>query len=166
MRPIVIILILLSNALNLNSQELRPIIPLREIVVQIGDTVVKSKTLTVTQKASLDVAKEYFWYGNGNIFSNYGACGGLLLHGAYSVFLNGKLISAGEFDRGLKVGTWMKWDGNGVLIESINWRKGILVVQRKSAKQPDQATLEKESKKRGIFKQKRKYSDNEIDNEA
>ena len=80
-------------------------------MVQIGDTVLKSKTLTVTQSSTLDSAKRYYWYGNGNIFSNYGASGGLLLHGTFNVFLHGKLISAGEFDKGLKVGTWteMGW---------------------------------------------------------
>jgi antitoxin component YwqK of YwqJK toxin-antitoxin module len=136
MRFLMLVFLLGYLPLNLNCQEYLLKNPSREIVIHVGDTVVKTKILVANENLSLDIAKPYYWYGNGNIFSNYGACGGLMLHGPYNVFLSGRLIAAGKFEKGLKEGNWVMWDMSGTVIESVLWRKGVLARNRKSENQP------------------------------
>jgi hypothetical protein len=104
MRFLMLVFLLGYLPFNLFSQELLQKDPSREIVVHVGDTVVKTRILVATKSLSLDMTKPYYWYGDGNIFSNYGACGGLMLHGPYNVFLSGRLIASGKFEKGLKEG--------------------------------------------------------------
>lgn len=136
MRFLMLVFLLGSLPVNLFCQEFLQKDPSREIVVHVGDTVVKTKILVANESLILDMTKLYYWFGDGNIFCNYGACGGLMLHGPYNAFLSGRLIASGKFEKGLKEGNWVKWDMSGIVIESVLWRKGVMAKNRKSENQP------------------------------
>jgi hypothetical protein len=96
----------------------------REVVLQVGDTLVKSYILTGDVKETLSRDKEYYWYTKGMINSNFGGFAGSLFHGEYKAFLNNKLIEKGQFEKGLKSGTWISWYQTGKIKKICTWKSG------------------------------------------
>lgn len=69
----------------------------------------------------------YHWYKNRKIFTNQGGIGGQVLDGKYLCYSHDdKLIEDGWFYRGLKHGTWKRWDDKGDLLYQKNYYKGLL----------------------------------------
>ncbi len=98
----------------------------REIITQSADTIIKAKILTADSKLKPSSSKQYFWYLNGAIGSNYGGYTGKLLHLDYTALLNDKLVRSGSFNKGLKDGWWISWYENGMIKEIYSYRKGAL----------------------------------------
>jgi antitoxin component YwqK of YwqJK toxin-antitoxin module len=71
--------------------------------------------------------KQYHWFLNGKIGMNIGGFTGNLLCKDYLVFDSyGRLRTKGYFNLGLKHGIWIKWNSNGEILSSENWKYGHL----------------------------------------
>jgi len=80
-----------------------------------------------------DNEKYYYWFKTQKVISTQGGSSGSLLNGIFqSFYANNQLYEQGNFDKGLKVGEWKKWDNRGTLVRIENWRNGKL-----SGKQSD-----------------------------
>lgn len=98
----------------------------REIIMNSKDSIVKIEILTRTQKKQkLENNSRYYWYHNNQICSNYGGFSGNLLHGKYELFCDGRLIKSGQFEYGLKSGTWYTWTDRGNIKSKVIYKKGI-----------------------------------------
>lgn len=96
----------------------------REVIIRIGDTLIRTNILTGNLLKKPVSNRIYFWYTRGIINSNRGGYGSKLLHGEYKKFLDSKLIESGQFNEGLKNGTWKSWYLSGEIQEICFWRKG------------------------------------------
>ena len=99
----------------------------REVVVKTQDTIIIAKVLATKQKIKTDPQKQYFWYMDDKIHSNYGGYTGNLLHGEFRKFdSNRNLIEKGRFEYGLKDGEWFVWDREGKLLRIYVFSDGAL----------------------------------------
>lgn len=131
MREIVLITLILSGSLSFGQS--RSVNQLREVVIQTGDTVFKTRVRSTAKEERIDIGKRYYWYGQGRVFSNIGGSGGKLLHGSYQGFVDGQLVVSGEFRNGLKNGIWSVWKSDGTLINQTHWKNGNeIVTQRRT----------------------------------
>lgn len=70
--------------------------------------------------------KHYYWYGTNQIHITEGDYAGRPVDGIYTAFdESGGLVEKGNFDKGLKVGIWVRWDLKGNKIYCIKYRHGI-----------------------------------------
>ncbi|MBC8756039.1 hypothetical protein H2O64_15280 [Kordia sp. YSTF-M3] len=68
----------------------------------------------------------YYWYRSGEIHQSTSAIGGDILVDNYQKFYKTKqLAEKGNFNDGLKHGTWQNWFENGTLQQVKEWKKGI-----------------------------------------
>ncbi len=128
-RGLFIILIQGSSIMTLLSQV--PDYNLRKINLTAGDSVVKTQTSSNFQKKKILSGSPYYWYGAGRINVNQGSYSGKVLHGKYEVFdKNNRLVRQGNFDYGLKQGTWTTWFINGIKKEETSYNDGLLTGER------------------------------------
>jgi len=81
--------------------------------------------VSLKKKLKTEANKEYFWFKNGEIHSNYSGIGGLVLHDTYTKYYRSKqLAEMGTFNYGLKHGEWKSWFENGILKEIFVWKNG------------------------------------------
>lgn len=94
------------------------------IMVHVADTTIKAELMA--GKISTDPRYTYFWFENGRINSSQGAYSGKLLHGVFKTYHSDskRLLTAGQFDHGLKTGSWLSWYGNGNLIQRSMYKDG------------------------------------------
>ncbi len=117
-------IVLCSNLLS-QGPEWQPMI--REIVAKHKDSTVRAHILIHKENIKTSDRLMYYWYNQHKINQNMGGYSGDLLQGEYLVFDNDKnLITKGNFERGLKHGTWKHWDANGVLKNSIDYHFGLI----------------------------------------
>ncbi len=99
----------------------------RQVIITYEDSIVH--TGIITKQVSLKINPDlwYYWYFPDQINLNKGGYHGNLLHGPYIVFDNKKkMISAGNYDKGLKSGIWKTWYPNGNMKSLIIWNCGLL----------------------------------------
>jgi hypothetical protein len=90
------------------------------------DSVIKFHVKLLDDAISLDEAKRYYWFNEGDIKSTMGNFTGKLLHGKYEKFdRSGNLIQKGSFRYGLKDGVWNGWSKEGSMMSSVVWYKGF-----------------------------------------
>jgi len=74
----------------------------------------------------------YYWYSSNVIHDTQGGYSGRLLNGAYSTFyLSKSLKEQGNFKNGLKDGVWKNWKEDGSLLYETNWKRGIIITEKK-----------------------------------
>lgn len=84
-------------------------------------------------KAKLDLS--YYWYSADAIHTTQGGYSGKLLNGQYNeYYLNKNLKLQGTFKNGLKDGVWKSWDEDGKMIETSNWKGGLIVIPKPPSK--------------------------------
>lgn len=72
-------------------------------------------------------SKYYYWFKAQKVMSTQGGSSGNLLDGVFqSFYSNNQLFEQGSFEKGLKTGEWKRWDFNGTLIRTENWKNGKL----------------------------------------
>lgn len=121
---IIAIAILFCSLLNAQSSKVR--VNTREVIINRADTIVKANILAGQEKKEITPDLVYSWYLKGTISCNLGGYSGKLLHGTYQEIINNKLVAAGQFKEGLKIGQWKSWYNSGWLKEISNWQNGLL----------------------------------------
>ncbi|MGD2034795.1 MAG: hypothetical protein PVF73_07055 [Bacteroidales bacterium] len=115
----------LTTDLFSQGAEWQPMI--REIVVKHKDSTVRAHILIHKENIKTSDRLMYYWYNQDKINKNMGGYSGDLLQGEYLVFDNNdNLITQGNFDRGLKHGTWKRWNPDGILKLSAGYHYGLL----------------------------------------
>ena len=118
-------IILLITCLPVSGQ-IKNMNDTREIIIQSSDSIIKFEILTENpKKQNPNDNIRYFWYHNNQLASNYGGFTGNLLHGNYELLYEGRLITSGQFEYGLKSGTWYNWSNKGKVRNKIEYKKGI-----------------------------------------
>jgi Uncharacterized protein conserved in bacteria len=106
---------------------------IRNIIVSIGDSLMKFNIKTKEPKIKIKAIYDYYWYYGGAINHNIGGFSGKLLDGKYEVFDNQqRLRSNGYYTNGLKQGIWNRWYGNGNLELSMKYKNGKLFGEMKT----------------------------------
>lgn len=122
---LVSVVVMAITVLKGQSLEWQPLT--REIVVDQGDSILRFRVLIKQDQIKVYSNRDYYWHNKGQINKNQGDYAGELLHGDYQVFdADKKLITKGQFDSGLKTGTWKKWNSEGITIRIENYSKGLL----------------------------------------
>lgn len=100
----------------------------RKIFTHTVDQDIRAELQEMDQKLSPKSDRSYFWFGKGRINQTQGGYSGKLLHGEYIVFYKGskKMAEQGRFEQGLKTGPWLSWNGNGLLKEKSFYKSGFL----------------------------------------
>lgn len=99
----------------------------RQVVINYPDSIVTAEVLVKEKRISVQPGKVYYWYNSNSIHKNAGGFTGNVLDGTYQVFdKNKNLIVQGEFRKGLRIGTWNRWNPKGGVYRTECWRKGIL----------------------------------------
>jgi antitoxin component YwqK of YwqJK toxin-antitoxin module len=126
MRKTLVIILSLLALEPVNAQKKEGKYHSREVIIQVGDTLIRTNILTgeLSEKPFPD--KRYFWYWKGMINSNIGGYSGKLFHGDYLAFHNNKLIESGQFVKGLKSGVWKSWYLSGEIQKICFWKNGTL----------------------------------------
>lgn len=96
------------------------------LVRRISDANFRYEFYTSDKKVTAKKEKTYFWFKGGAVHQAESGVGGLLLHGKFTkTFHSNQLAEQGEFDNGLKKGTWKTWYPNGKLETTQYWLDGI-----------------------------------------
>lgn len=99
----------------------------RKISLSRDDTTVVAGILADARIDEVHPQVFYYWYANGQVYSNQGGYSGNLLHGDYIEYDQaGKLIMKGAYERGLKSGQWIHWYQGGAIQEIIEYESGQL----------------------------------------
>jgi antitoxin component YwqK of YwqJK toxin-antitoxin module len=76
-------------------------------------------------KRKLKKSLPYFGYKNNSIHSVMGQVMGKALHGNYEELdFNGQLVLKGQFNKGLKNGTWLSYNSEGFLTKDLTYKNG------------------------------------------
>jgi len=128
-RTVQLLLLLLLWLASCKPVELRYMHNLGTHVVIQADTVtiqmeVQRKGLLIPPKTG----NTYYWFENGRINSSQGAHSGKVLHGQFRSYSVGtkRLLLSGRFKRGLKSGRWLLWNTWGQLKQSETYKDGHL----------------------------------------
>jgi antitoxin component YwqK of YwqJK toxin-antitoxin module len=79
-------------------------------------------------KRKLKKSLPYFGYKNNSIHSVMGQIMGKPLHGNYEELnFNGQLVLKGQFNKGLKNGTWLSYNSEGFLTKDLTYKNGDTV---------------------------------------
>lgn len=127
MKGKIILLLGLSLLVACKPMELKQIDLMKNrVMLHVADTVIKAEL--IEGKTSTDLRHTYFWFENGRINSSQGAYSGKLLHGNFKSYYSEskRLLVAGQFDHGLKTGSWLSWYGNGNLMQRRMYKDGML----------------------------------------
>lgn len=119
--------ILLSSLLSLSISLVfcQEFINIRKISLIVGDTTVVAGILANVKIEKVNPDVFYYWYSNGQIYSNQGGYSGNLLHGEYIEYDNsGNLILKGLYEKGVKSGKWIYWYTEGSIKEIIEYEEG------------------------------------------
>ncbi|OEK07851.1 hypothetical protein A8C32_15325 [Flavivirga aquatica] len=77
------------------------------------------------KRSNFNNNKMYYWFKSGEIHQSLSAAGGFVLHKKYSKYYrSNQLAEQGEFNYGLKTGTWKTWHNNGKLKFIEEWKQG------------------------------------------
>lgn len=96
------------------------------LVKRISDADYRYEFSTTDKEINPKKDKVYFWFKGGAIHYAQGGIAGQLLHGKYTkTFHNNHLAEQGEFENGLKKGTWKMWYPNGLIQSTQYWNSGI-----------------------------------------
>lgn len=118
---IALLILLLSRS---QGQKLKDITH-REVNIHQNDSSIKATILLEEKKVKLHSLVNYYWYYNNSIKTNQGDFQGMLLDGGYHVTTrDGRLITKGNFRKGVKTGEWKNWNEKGELLRITNWKKG------------------------------------------
>lgn len=121
----IILLTLIAAVFNLSYRNTGKK-PVREIVVNSGDSVIVAHLSSGESKIKTSMRKTYYWHRQGKILHNVGDYSGTLLENEYQVFLEDKLILSGQFYKGTKNGKWITWHSDGTLDNVLYYKKGVL----------------------------------------
>ena len=106
------------------GQKVKPISH-RLITIHKVDSSIKATVLLEHKKVKPKNLIHYHWYYNNAIHVNQGGYEGKLLDGVYQVISKeGKLIVKGNFQKGVKMGEWKRWDIQGELLTVVHWKSG------------------------------------------
>jgi hypothetical protein len=125
MRKILFILLLLSSFSAFGQK-----LPLMGIKVRIPqqDKVIIAEVNEVAEPKKPKQNLTYYWYSANTIQATQGGFSGKLLDGAYTeLYLNKGLKEQGNFNKGLKTGSWKQWDEDGKLKQVTEWKNGVII---------------------------------------
>lgn len=92
---------------------------------RISDANFRYEFFTTEKKIAPKKDKIYYWFKGGAVHSAQAGIAGTLLHGKYTkTFHSNQLAEQGEFENGLKRGTWKTWHSNGALETTQYWLYG------------------------------------------
>ena len=124
MKYIIILMFLMLSLYHAWGQKMEEITH-RTITIHQVDSSIKANVLLEQKKIKPSNSIHYYWYYNNAIHINQGGYEGKLLDGVYQVTSkDGKLITRGNFKKGVKVGKWKKWNTKGQLLNVSNWVNG------------------------------------------
>ena len=93
---------------------------------RISDALFRYEFYTTDKKINPKKDKTYYWFKGGAVHSAQSGIAGILLHGKYTkTFHSNKLAEQGEFENGLKKGTWKTWYANGTIETTQYWLDGV-----------------------------------------
>ena len=94
---------------------------------QIQDKHYKTSFSVVYKPIAPILKKKYYWYKSNTIHQSLGDYSGQLLHGTYiQHYRTNQLAEKGQFQLGVKQGTWKKWFTNGQLKSISYWNQGFI----------------------------------------
>ena len=97
-----------------------------ERVIVINDSTYFLSTTNKSEMKTKDTLS-YYWLHNQTIGRTQGSYFGKLLDRKfYCINQDGNLILEGEFEDGIKNGSWKKWNKSGELVEELNYQDGLL----------------------------------------
>lgn len=107
------------------AQQLRTPVT-REVIVTTDSSVIKTVVRIEKRKRnSFKMSRQYYWYSANKIQQNTGEYYGQCLHGYFKEFnYSGQMLQSGNMQKGLKNGTWKKWNDKGFLMSYAHWKKG------------------------------------------
>lgn len=92
---------------------------------RISDADFRYEFYTTDKKINPKKDKTYYWFKGGSVHSAQAGIAGILLHGKYTkTFHSNQLAEQGEFENGLKKGTWKSWYPNGTVETTQYWQDG------------------------------------------
>lgn len=96
------------------------------LVKRISDADYRYEFSTTDKKIHPKKDKVYYWFKGGVVHFAQGGIAGEILNGKYTkTFHNNQLAEQGEFENGLKKGTWKIWHPNGIIQSTQYWKSGI-----------------------------------------
>ena len=99
----------------------------KQVKIINNDTIILAELLVNSIPVeNINNYKRYYWCDKNEIKSNIGGFHGRLLHGKFELFKSNNLVQLGQFNNGLKDGTWKSWRADGGYIEVIGWEDGLL----------------------------------------
>lgn len=109
------------------SQEIEWAPLTREVQINTSDSLIKARIMINPTDFKVVDEYHYYWHSKGQINKNMGGYTGDILHGTYLVLDSEKrMITQGQFNEGLKDGTWKRWFSNGNLRSIENWKDSRL----------------------------------------
>lgn len=104
-----------------------PDLGIGKVRITLSDKTIAAELTANARDFTPKTDKTYYWYGSNAIHATQAGYSGRLLNGQYTeYYLNKNLKVQGNFKEGLKTGVWKKWDQDGRLTETAEWRKGLL----------------------------------------
>lgn len=83
--------------------------------------------ITDDKKVKISDELNYHWFKAQEIHTTVGGYSGRLLHNEFEKFdRDGNLVEQGQFEKGLKTGTWKTWYVSGAIETQSDWKKGRL----------------------------------------
>jgi len=99
----------------------------RQVIIRNADSLIYANILLDRTPLKAENEKTYFWYLPDYINFNRGGYSGQLLHGEYCLYdRNFNLIEKGMIEKGLKTGTWKRWNPDGTLQKAAVWKNGLI----------------------------------------
>lgn len=117
-----ILLILISYSF---SQKGKVITDNREVILNYPDSTVKVNILLSNKKIKVKNDLVYYWFNSKEVSKNLGGYTGRVLNGKYIVLdMQKNMLAEGHFKKGLKHGTWKKWNEKGGILKHEEWKNG------------------------------------------
>ena len=96
--------------------------------VLLGESKANFYVEMLPKKRKLNTLLPYFSYKNNSIHVVIGQIMGKPLHGNYEELnFNGQLVKKGQFNKGLKNGTWLSYNSKGFLTKDLTYKNGDTV---------------------------------------
>jgi hypothetical protein len=93
---------------------------------RISDSNFRYEFYTIEKIIKPNANKTYYWFKGGFIHNAQAGVGGSLLNDSFlKMYISNQLAEQGQFKKGLKVGLWKTWFINGKLQTIENWDKGF-----------------------------------------
>jgi hypothetical protein len=95
-------------------------------IKRISDANFRYEFYTIEKIIKPNPNKIYYWFKGGAIHNAQAGVGGSLLNDSFvKMHLSNQLAEQGQFNKGLKIGLWKTWYINGKLQTIENWDKGF-----------------------------------------